>query len=455
MQTTTIAAISTPLGSGGIGIVRISGSDAIRIAEALFRPRKDKRLCDAAGYTGMLGRVFDAQGDLDDAIAFVYRAPKSYTGEDVVELSCHGGVWAVQAVLRLCLAHGALPAAPGEFTKRAFLNGKLSLSQAEGVAQLISAQGNAAMRAALAARDGALSTEIDALVEKLLAQAAHLAAWVDYPEEEIETVESGALSAVLQDVRQTLCRLLATWDRGLLLREGVRTAIVGRPNVGKSTLMNLLAGHARSIVTDTPGTTRDVVEDQVRLGETVLLLSDTAGIRETSDPVESIGVARAQERIETADLVLAVFDSSDPLREDDLHLLELLRGKPCIAVVNKADLPTRLDLQAIRSALPVLVTISAATGSGRDALEEAVGKLLDLDTLDPTAAMVSSERQRQCLQAAEQALAQAETALCTGVTLDAVAVLVDAALDALLSLSGRRVSDAVVDAVFAQFCVGK
>lgn len=451
----TIAAISTPLGTGGIGIVRLSGPQALVIAQQIFRSYSGTPLSALTGYMGMLGRIFDRDGDIDEAIAFVYLAPKSYTGEDVVELSCHGGSWLVQRVLRLCFEAGAVPAAAGEFTKRAYLNGKMDLLQAEAVSHLITAQGDGALRVAIAAKDGALSTAIESVVETLLSQSAHLAAWADYPEEDLIEVDTAQLLAVLEQAAVQMQALLATWDRGKILREGIRTAIVGRPNVGKSTLMNLLAGQGKSIVTDVPGTTRDIVEDHVRLGGCVLQLADTAGIRNTNDPVESIGVDRAKERIETADLILAVFDSSDALTQDDIQLLDLLQDRPCIAVINKMDLSPRLDQQRIAQSVSRIVSISAATGQGRDQLEEEVVELLELQQMDPSTAMVYSERQRWSLRQALQAIEEAVDMLQAGMTLDAINVSIDFALSALFSLTGRNVTENVIDTVFAQFCVGK
>lgn len=454
-ENTTIAAISTPAGSGGIGIVRLSGKDAISIAEGLFRPRGAGDIRSARGYTGMLGRVYDGEGDVDDCIAFVYRAPKSYTGEDVVELSCHGGMWVTQRVLRLCLDHGATPAAPGEFTKRAFLHGKMGLAEAEGVMDIIGAQGDAALRAALSARDGALSAATDRMVEQLLVQSAHLAAWADYPDEEIEPVDTeelyGALAGMLRDAQA----LLATWDQGRILREGVSTAIVGRPNVGKSTLMNLLAGWERSIVTDIPGTTRDVVEDSVRLGDFVLRLADTAGLRDTDDPVESVGVDRARRQMNQADLVLAVFDSSDALGKEDLEILAQMSQRPCVAIINKIDLVSKLDVDVIKEKIPETVLLSARDGVGKHELEHAVNRALGLDQLDPTAAMVASERQRKCIKDAADAVEEAMELIGSGMMLDAVNVSIDYALNALLSLVGKKASDQVLEQVFARFCVGK
>jgi tRNA modification GTPase len=271
----------------------------------------------------------------------------------------------------------------------------------------------------------------------------------------LEPVDEAELAERLREIRRRTADLLATWDRGKLLREGVEAVIAGRPNVGKSALMNLLAGENRSIVTEIPGTTRDVVEDSVRLGDILLRLSDTAGIRETDDPVEQIGVNRARDRIESAGLILAVFDRSIPLEPEDMELLKTLKGKNCVAVVNKTDLPPRLDLAPVREAIPRVVEISALTGEGRAALEQAAAETLNLDHFDPHQAVVANERQRACLLEAERSVVEAVAALESGVTLDAVNVSIDAALDALLRLTGERVTDAVVDEVFARFCVGK
>jgi len=455
MSNETIAAISTPLGVGGIGIVRLSGPDARTIAGRVFRPSGKKELIDATGYTGMLGRIHGSGGDVDEAIAFIYRAPKSYTGEDVVELSCHGGIWAVRQALRLCLDAGARMAGPGEFTKRAFLNGKLDLSQAEAVIDIITATGDAALKAALAAKDGALNSQINSFVSELTANAAHLAAWMDYPEEDLIPVDAPALATELSVTLDKMKRLLATWDSGRIVREGITTAIVGRPNVGKSTLMNLLMGEQKSIVTDLPGTTRDVVEGQIHLGDYTLLLADTAGIRHTENPIESIGVDLSRRQIEVAGLILAVFDSSESLTPEDMELMGLLKGKKCVAVINKSDLPPLLDDKAIKSAIPATVSISAAGGTGKEDLERSVIHVLGLERFDPTAAVISNERQRSCLEKACDQLEEAIQALQNSVTLDAVGVLIESALDELLRLTGRQVNTAVVDAVFSQFCVGK
>ncbi len=452
----TIAAISTPPGMGAVGMVRISGPEAPAVGRRVFRPMDSSRTLDKlSGYTGCLGRVFDSKGDIDEAVAFVYLAPKSYTGEDVIELCCHGGGFLLSRVLQACLAAGAVPAAPGEFTKRAFLNGKLTLDRAESVMGLVSAHCEGAARAALAARDGALTTEIGGCADQLINLAAHLAAWVDYPEEDIPQVEEAALGRTLAEVAARLQALADGFGRGRILREGVDTVLAGRPNVGKSTLMNTLSGCPRSIVTEIPGTTRDVVEDTVRLGSLVLRLSDTAGLRQTNDPIEQAGVALTNSRLESCDLVLALFDGGKPLEQEDLELLERMKGRLCIGVVNKADLPPLLDTAPLSKALPSVVELSAKTGEGVSRLEEEITRLLGLARLDPAAPLLHTHRQLDCVNRALGELGEAAAALAQGQTLDALSVCVDSAIDALLELTGQRASAAVVDRVFHNFCVGK
>lgn len=451
----TIAAISTPQAAGGIGIVRISGTDARRVASRVFRPAGGKFIEEAKGYTALFGRVADGEGEFDEAVALVFSQPKSYTGEDVVELSCHGGLFLVKRLLAAVLRAGAQPAEPGEFTRRAFLNGKLSLTGAEAVMDLIGAQGKQAAAAALAAKDGALGRRIDAVKETILSLSAHLAAWVDYPEDDIPALEPQALERELAAVQGELDRLLAGFEQGRVIREGVETVLAGRPNVGKSTLMNLLSGCERSIVTDIPGTTRDVVEETVRLGDVVLRLADTAGLRETENPVEAAGVARTRERLKRAGLVLAVFDTSAPLSEEDRSLLQELKGSRAVAVLNKADLPGRIEEEEIRAAVSQVVELSAATGQGYDALTKAVETALGTGEIDPAAGMLATERQKACALRAREGVGQAAEAIRAGMTLDAVSVALDDAAAALLELTGERVTDAVLDEVFARFCVGK
>lgn len=451
----TIAAISTPQAAGGIGVVRISGPEARAVAGRVFRSAHGKTLDGIKGYTALYGRVFDNEGDIDEAIALNFRAPASFTGEDVVELSCHGGLYVMRRVLKAVFAAGAAPAGPGEFTRRAFLNGRIGLTEAESVMQIISAQGVEAGKSALAGHDGALEKRIRGIRETLLSAAAHLEAWADYPDDDIPQVDETELKQTLAQTKMDLEKLLAQFDAGKAIREGVNTVIAGRPNVGKSTLMNLLSGCERSIVTEYAGTTRDIVEETVLLGGVPLHLADTAGIRSTVDPVEQIGVDRAKERVQTAQLVLAVFDSSQELNAEDLALIETVKGAPAVAVINKSDLENKIDLPYIEKTFQQVVYISALSGDGLEALQEAVASILKTNELDPSGGILFTERQRDAARRALDCVQEAADALHMGMTLDAVTVSVEGAISTLLELTGERATEAVVDQVFAHFCVGK
>ncbi len=451
----TIAAVSTPLAAGGIGVIRISGDNAAHIADKVFKATSGKALSDLKGYRAAHGKVYMNGQVIDEAVALVYRAPKSYTGEDTVEFSCHGGVYVTKQVLRAVLEAGARPAEAGEFTKRAFLNGKMDLSEAEAVMGLIGAQGEGGMRAALTALDGALSKKISELCAVLVASAANMAAWVDYPDDEIPELDFDVLHENLVSVKKQLTVLLDKFDAGKAITTGVETAIVGKPNVGKSALMNMLSGFSRSIVTDIAGTTRDVVEETVRVGSVILRLADTAGIRESDDVVESIGVDLAKTKIERATLILAVFDGSAALDNSDKEILELCKGRDVIGIVNKTDLPSQADVEYIKSVLKDTVFISAATHEGEEDLTKAIEKVLGTDKVDTSQAMLATERQRKNALEAVSAIDEAIEAIEMGITMDAINVCIDNAIDALLSLTGEKAKESVVNEVFAQFCVGK
>ena len=452
----TIAAISTAAAPGGIGIIRISGDEARAVGDRVFKAVSGEKLIYAAGYTCRFGHVYGMDGArLDECIATVFAAPRSFTGEDVVELSCHGGLYILKAVLKAVFAAGAFPAEAGEFTRRAYMNGKMDLAQAEAVMQLISAQGREAMKAAQAGHDGALSRRIGKIRDDLADIGAHLSAWADYPDDDIPQVDENMLKERLAAGRDALQKLLSSFDGGRILREGVVTVIAGKPNAGKSTLMNLLAGCERSIVTELAGTTRDVIEETVLLGEIPLRLADTAGIRETEDRVEQIGVRIALDRVKTAQFVLAVFDASESLNDDDAAMMDAIGETPCVAVVNKSDLETKIDMEVLRSKFMNIVTISAISGEGLTALSEAAAKALHTANLNPNDGILYTERQRADVQNALLCMEEAENALLLGMTWDAVTVSLEGAIAALNELTGERVSDAVVDKVFEKFCVGK
>lgn len=451
----TIAAVATGNAAGGIGVIRISGDNAIEIASKVFAPCDNSSLTQLAGYRAKFGNIICGGEAADNAVALVFRAPKSYTGEDVVELSVHGGLYIVQKTLEAVFEAGAVPAEAGEFTKRAFLNGKMDLTQAESVADFISAQGDAAAKASFNLLQGALSKRISTVLESLVDSSALMAAWVDYPDEEIPELESETLEKTLEDAQKSLGALIKNYENGQTITQGVDTAIVGKPNAGKSTLMNLLVGRDKSIVTDIAGTTRDVVEDSVRLGNLVLHLSDTAGIRESDDVVEAIGIRRAKEKIDSAALVIAVFDSSTPLDENDREIIEKCRGKKAVAVINKIDLDETVTMPEIENAFNKTVYISAKNDSSLETLENAVSELLGVSEFDSSAPILANIRQKNCCKAALFSIEEALFALKSGLTYDAVNVMIDSAVDSLLELTGKKATVEVVNNIFSKFCVGK
>lgn len=451
----TIAAISTGKAPGGIGVVRISGENAIEIGDKIFSSFNGKKLCEINGYSALYGKAYDENGSIDNVVALLFRAPKSYTGEDVVEISCHGGLFVTDKVLKAVLNKGAVPAEAGEFTKRAFLNGKMDLTSAESVMNIISAQGEQAEKIALGVLEGRLFKEIKKITDKLVYDMALLSAWVDYPYEEIEDLSENNLKNHIDESILSLEKLINDFGKGQIIMEGVDTAIVGCPNVGKSTLMNLLSGTEKSIVTEIAGTTRDVVEDTVNVGGITLRLADTAGVRETDDVVESIGVDRAVKRLETAQLVLAVFDASRELNDSDRRLIELCRGKKAIGIVNKIDADKNHLNGEVEKNFVKTVFISAKTGEGKAELSHAVEEMLGTADFDTSATAIVNERQCDCCKKALDALKDADNALMLGMTMDAVTVCLDSAVENLMVLTGEKATELVVNEIFAQFCVGK
>lgn len=453
----TIAAIATAQGMGGIGVVRVSGVNAIKICNKIFRSITgvQDKIITAKGYTAHYGKIFDGEECLDDVIVTVFRQPHSYTGEDTVEISCHGGLYITKKVLSTVIKNGARLANAGEFTKRAFLNGKLGLTQAESVMDLISANGKSSAKAAIMVKEGMLYKSISKIKDRLIDLAAQLSVWADYPDEDVISLNDDIVKKSLMSCIDDLKKLLSTYHLGKVIREGVNTVIVGRPNVGKSTLMNLLAGYDRSIVTDVPGTTRDVVEQVVSIGDICLNISDTAGIRSTSDKVEEIGVERAKKQLASADLVLAVFNGSEKLNSDDEKIIELVRNQNVIAVINKIDLVKKIDLSYLKTHLKNVIEISAKNGTGFEVLTSSVSDMMGLSKIDPYEAILATERQKVSAKNSLDCLMEAFEILKEGFTLDAITVLVEDAIEFLLELTGERVSDEVVDRVFSKFCVGK
>lgn len=453
----TIAAIATPPATGGISVIRISGENALEIAAKLFKPINGRDITQMKGYTAAYGSIYGGEERnerLDDGILLVFRAPHSYTGENVAEITCHGGILITRRVLRACFDAGAEPAKAGEFTRRAMLAGKMTLTQAEAVADIINSRSDQFLKCAAAQLDGALYRKINEIKQTILDIASEITAWIDYPDE-LDSFEIGSKIGQLTDCRLRLKLLLESFEVGQALRDGISAAIVGKPNVGKSTLMNLLVGCERSIVTDIEGTTTDIIEENVILGGALLRIADCAGIRETNNPVERIGVVKMEKRLEQSQLIFAVFDYSRPLESDDYRLIEKLKGRNVLCVINKLDLENKLDMAYLAAKFGKVVEISANDSKSLKILNEAVRKLINSEKLDISAGFIANERQRAAAVKAEKAIEAAIDGINEGVTLDASGVMLEAALDSLMELTGENVSEEIIDRVFEKFCVGK
>lgn len=451
----TIAAISTPNAAGGIAVIRISGEKALETADCVFTSFSGKKAVNMEGYTCAYGTAHDGDERLDDCILTVFRAPHSYTGEDTAEISCHGGIYVTRRILRAVLSSGAEAALPGEFTKRAFMNGKLDLTQAEAVMDVISAKSERELKMAEELREGAAFRKAQKCSERLMKLLGDLAAWADYPEEDIPAVQPENLRVELCQIAGELRSLIQNYDAGRIIRDGIPTAIVGRPNVGKSTLFNLLSGCDRSIVTDIAGTTRDVVEESVRLGDIVLRLSDTAGIHDTDDVIEGIGVNMAERLIDSAELVLAVFDGGCPLTEDDRYLINKINNKKSIAVINKNDVEQQININIFTNKNIPVVFISAKESKGIDSLRTTIEHTFKLNESSFNTVTVANDRQKRCVEASLSSVNSAINAIDNCELLDAINILIDEAESSLLELTGQRITNAVVDEVFSRFCVGK
>lgn len=451
----TIAAVATAQGLGGIGIIRVSGEQAYEICAKVFKAADGSDIKTAKGYTAKYGHMYYEGNIVDEAIALFFRAPRSYTGEDVVELQCHGGSYVLSLVLRAVIEAGASHAQPGEFTRRAFENNRISLTKAEAVMDIINASNNASLRQAVAAAEGRCARQVKEILSEITGITAQLAVWADFPEDDVPAVDTKNLSSQIYQLETKLSDIINQSELGLVSREGVYTVIAGRPNVGKSSLMNMLAGCERCIVTDIPGTTRDVVEEKIDLGGTVLRLSDTAGLRETGDVVEAIGVKEAKKRIENAQLVLAVFDGSEELTDEDKELVEMIENRMAIAIINKSDKEQKLNEKYLKDKKLQIVYISAKENEGLEALTKAVKQTIGTSSIDVTSSALSNERQLSAARLALENLKTARQDFEFGMTLDAVTVGMENAIAALLELTGESVSEKVVDEIFSKFCVGK
>ena len=452
----TIAAISTPIGAGGIAVIRISGADAISIADKVFCGKG--KLSDAPSHTVHYGFIKDGDGNtVDEVLATVMRAPKTFTREDIVEISTHGGITASQGVLDAVIHAGAYIAEPGEFTKRAFLNGRIDLSQAEAVIDIINSKSALAKTNALNQLEGNLSAEIKKIRGALVHLASQMQVIIDYPDEDLEDVTTEDIRRICAENLTLTQKLLKTADSGRIMREGIRVSISGKPNVGKSSVLNMLSHSERAIVTDIAGTTRDVIEEYVNLDGIPLILSDTAGIHDTDDTVEKIGVERSLKSINEADLVLAVIDGSRGTDSYDKAVLESTKDKKRIILVNKSDI-AKADIEYIKSLSDgsEVIEISALTGDGADRLSEVIKKIYNLGEIGVSnGTVITNMRHKKALDATETALSRAVSALDSGMPPDIAAIDINSAIESLGEITGETVSDLIVDSIFHNFCVGK
>ena len=456
MQETTIAAIATAPGAGGIAVVRLSGAESYPIAARVFRPANAaKKVENAKGYTAMYGTFREGDEAFDEGVALFFRAPHSYTGEDCAELHCHGSPIVLDTGLRALFAAGCRQAGPGEFTKRAFLNGRLDLLQAESVADLIDAETAQQAHNAVCQLDGALSRTVARIYDGLMDMAARFYAVVDYPDEDIEDLQREQMLDTLRRAQNDLEALVAGFSRGRLLKLGVPTVLLGKPNAGKSSLLNALLGYDRAIVTDIAGTTRDTVEEKVTVGGVLLRLIDTAGIRNGGDAVETMGVERSRAAAKQASLALLVLDGSRELTAEDEAAIALANTVPhLIVAVNKSDLPRALDVGALADRFDNVLSVSAATGAGLDTLTDAIAAQFPSGET-AGGALLTNARQADAANRALSAVAEARGALRIGMTPDVVLTDCEAALAALSELNGKQVRDDLVDTIFSRFCVGK
>ena len=459
--TSTIAAISTPYGTGGLGIVRLTGPEAFKIASGIFRGKKPFK--DIKSHTVSHGRIIDPETGrmLDDVLLIKMKGPKTFTTEDIVEISCHGGTIVLKNVLALLLKQGAQPAGPGEFTKRAFLNGRMDLAQAEAVIDLIHSKTDEGSRAAVSQLEGRLSEGIRHGRSQLIELIAHIEAVVDYPEHDIEELTGDRIYDGVLSVKKELQKMAESYEQGRLIKEGISAVIAGKPNAGKSSLLNALAGSTRAIVTEIPGTTRDIIEEYINVRGIPVRFLDTAGIRSTSDPVEAIGVERAQKAALDADLVILVLDAQTGILPEDIEIIDSMKDKKKIIIINKTDIAQEKEIQKMETSLqsasdaPVIVA-SILEGRGIEDLLAAIESLFLKGAIDMNSeVLLTNVRHRQLLDKALESLESAASAHKSGLPLDFVTIDIKESAEYLGQITGESVSEDVVREIFSRFCIGK
>ncbi len=454
----TIAAISTAVSASGIGIIRVSGNRAVEIADQVYRSKKKNwNLSDAETHTIHYGHIYDGGEMVDEVLVMLMRAPRTFTGEDTVEIDCHGGVYAMKRVLETVLKQGARIAEPGEFTKRAFLNGRLDLSQAEAVMDVIQSKNQHALNNSIRQLKGSVKQKITEIRQKILYETAYIEAALDDPEHMSLDGFDDRLLDTVEEQKDRIEQLLSTSEDGKMMQEGIRTVIVGKPNAGKSSLLNVLLGEERAIVTEIAGTTRDTLEEYIHMGGVTLRLVDTAGIRQTSDLVESIGVDKALNQAEQADLVLYVADASVPLDESDYQIMDMITGKQAIIILNKSDLPEKVSARELeRLTGKQVITVSAKEETGLEELKSQIESMFFQGKLHlPEDVYITNLRHKKLLQEAVESLNQVLDSLHAHMPEDFYSIDLMSAYEALGSILGESVDEDVINEIFHKFCVGK
>ncbi len=459
MFNSTVAAISTPKGKGGVAMIRISGDNALSVINKIFSLPSGKKITDYVARKCYYGNILRDGVVIDDATLTYFKAPHSFTGEDVCEICCHGGMYVTQAVLETVLSNGAVMAGAGEFTKRAYINGKLTLSSAEAIGGVIDAKNDAQLRLSTSLARGSLSGKLLKIREYMLDLITRSYATIDYPDEDIEDNERTEMSDTLSVIFNELVKLKGSYRASKAITEGIRTAIVGKPNAGKSSLYNALSGEELAIVTDIAGTTRDIMEHTALVGDVTLRLADTAGIRDTEDTVEKIGVERAKSKIDNSELVLCVFDLSEKENEEDRYILKATEGRARVAVLNKGDKERAMSqsfLGEIQKSFEYVCEISAKSFDGMDSLASVLNEMYDLDKIDiSNDAVIANARQLACVDIALQRVTEARDALLLGETPDIICFSLESALSELDMIDARATSEEIVSEIFSRFCVGK
>ena len=453
----TIAAIATSIGEGGISIIRVSGDRSIDIVDSIFIGKNNRKLHDLKSYTMRYGHIVDKNGvRLDEVIISYMKGPKSFTAEDTIEINCHGGVVGTNRILQEIIRAGARMAEPGEFTKRAFLNGRIDLSQAEAVIDIIRAKTELSMKSALMQSEGTISKEIKIIRNKLLSVIAHIEATVDYPEEDMEEVTAGKVSEDVTEIISEVDMLLSTADEGKILREGLSTVIVGKPNVGKSSLLNALVKEKRAIVTDVPGTTRDVIEEYISIEGIPVKIVDTAGIRETEDIVEKIGVEKSKEKIDEADLVILILDLSNRLTHEDKEIIDYIKDKKYIVLLNKSDLDGKIEREELQSLKSKYITnISVKTGEGLNLVKEHIKDLFFNGEIKTEGIFVTNNRHKESLVRTKENLEASLNALEFTSAIDLASIDIRNAWMNLGEITGEALEEDIIHKIFSEFCLGK